>query len=304
MSSALKTGALYLLLGEALLAIMGAIIKHLSDTLSTEQIVFARNLTALLVLLPLLSRSGFEAVKTRHIRWHLMRGLVGISAMYCYFWALGHLPLTEAFLVKLSGPLFMPLLAWWWLREPMNSRSWVALGVGFFGVIITLNPDSENTLNIAALVALTGAVLAALAKVTIRRMSATESSQTIVFYFALIGTLLTAPASGLNWQPVPTQAWPWIVALGIIATLGQLALTHAYRIAPTGKVGVYVYSAVIYGGLMGWLIWEEIPTLATWIGGSLIVCAGFINIGRRKSKPSNSNQAQKSTKPDLLFPKN
>ncbi len=292
MSSALKTGALYLLFGEALLAIMGAIIKHLSDTLSTEQIVFARNLTALLVLIPLLWRTGFETLKTRYIHWHLMRGLVGISAMYCYFWALGHMPLTEAFLVKLTGPLFMPLLAWWWLREPMNSRSWIALMVGFGGVAMTLNPGSDTELSIAALVALAGAVLAALAKVTIRRMSGTEGSQTIVFYFALIGTLITAPAAGLNWQPVPAQAWPWILALGVVATIGQLALTQAYRIAPTGKVGVYVYSAVLYGGLMGWLIWEEVPTITTWAGGALIVCAGLINLGRAKSRTLRRTTAQ------------
>ena len=294
MSSALKTGALYLLFGEALLAIMGAIIKHLSETLTTEQIVFARNLTALLVLMPLFWRTGFRALKTQCIHWHIMRGLVGISAMYCYFWALGHMPLTEAFLVKLTGPLFMPLLAFWWLREPMNSHSWLALLIGFAGVVVTLNPGAGTELSIAALIALTGAVLAALAKVTIRRMSATESSQTIVFYFALTGTLITLPAAGMNWQPVPPQSWPWIIALGVVATIGQLALTQAYRIAPTGKVGVYVYSAVIYGGLMGWLIWEEVPNLTTWAGGALIICAGLINLRRPKSKVLKSTRAQES----------
>ena len=300
MSSALKTGALYLLLGEALLAVMGAVIKHLSDTLSTEQIVFVRNLTALLVLLPLLWRTGFHTLKTTCLHWHILRGLVGISAMYCYFWALGHLALTEAFLVKLTGPLFMPILAWWWLKEPMNPRCWLALIVGFMGVVLTLNPDTHNAMNQAAVIALAGAILAALAKVTIRRMSATENSQTIVFYFALIGTFITAPAALLNWQPIALDAWLWVLMLGVVATLGQLALTQAYRIAPTGKVGVYVYSAVIYGGLMGWLIWDEVPTVSTWAGGALIICAGLINLRGWKLL----SWAKKYLRPGLLFPKN
>lgn len=289
MTSSLKTGALYLLLGEALLAVMGGIIKHLSFELSTEQIVFARNMIALLVLFPVLTRMGRHALVTHHFRWHLMRGLVGVSAMYCYFWALGNMPLTEAFLVKLTGPLFMPLIAFWWLRESMGKFSVLALVIGFTGVIVTLNPSIDNTLTLASVIALTGAILAALAKVTIRRMSVTESSGCIVFYFALIGSLISFPAALMNWQPVTVTSWPWLIALGVVATLGQLALTSAYRMAPTGKVGVYVYSAIIYGGLMGWLIWDEIPSLATWAGGTLIVIAGLVNLWQ--PKPRNGSQS-------------
>ncbi|MAD46601.1 MAG: EamA family transporter [Oceanospirillaceae bacterium] len=285
MTDEIRLGALYLLLGEGLLAIMGAIIKHLSDDLSTEQIVFFRNIAGLIVLLPLLLRAGLGQLKTRVWHWHLMRGLVGVTAMYCYFWALGHLPLTEAFLVKLSAPLFMPFLAWWWLREPAGRYSWIALLTGFAGVAVILRPGGEHTFTIAAIIGLLGAVLAALAKVTIRRMSVTESSQRIVFYFALISAIVSAPGALLTWQPIPLQAWFWIAALGLVATTGQLALTKAYRIAPTGKVGVYVYSAVIYGALMGWWFWDEIPAWTTAAGAALIITAGIINLrGSRKPK--------------------
>ena len=84
---------------------------------------------------------------------------------------------------------------------------------------------------------------------------------------------------------VPPLAWLWIAALGIVATTGQLALTKAYRIAPTGKVGVYVYSAVIYGALMGWWFWDEIPAWTTAAGAALIISAGVINLkGGKKAK--------------------
>jgi len=278
MTNEIRLGALYLLLGEFLLAIMGAIIKHLSDDLSTDQIVFFRNVAGLVVIMPLVLKTGVYQLKTTVWHWHLMRGLVGVSGMYCYFWALGHLPLTEAFLVKLSSPLFMPFLALWWLREPAGRYSWLALLIGFCGVVVILRPGGEHTFTIAAIIGVIGAVLAALAKVTIRRMSETESSQRIVFYFALISALVSAPGALINWQPIPPVLWLWIAILGVVATVGQLALTKAYRIAPTGKVGVYVYSAVIYGALMGWFFWDEIPAWTTTAGAALIFAAGIINL--------------------------
>ena len=279
----IRQGALYLLLGEALLAVMGGLIKYLSDSLSTEQLVFFRNIAGFIVLLPLIANSGFRILKTQVWHWHLMRGLVGVSAMYCYFWALGHMPLTEAFLVKLSSPFFMPLIGLLWLGERAGKFSLLAVLIGFSGVAFILRPDGEAFSSVA-LIALMGAMLAALAKVTIRRMSATESSQTIVFYFAVIATLVSAPGAALTWQTPEPAHWIWILVLGVVATLGQLSLTRAYKVAPTGKVGVYAYSAVLYGALMGWLIWEEIPIWSTWVGAALIVAAGLINLWSPKEK--------------------
>ncbi|MCA6128976.1 DMT family transporter [Thalassolituus oleivorans] len=279
----LRQGALFLLMGEALLAVMGGMIKYLSDTLSTEQIVFFRNAAGLVILAPLVLQQGRKLLYTQVWHWHLMRGLVGVSAMYCYFWALGHMPLAEAFLVKLSSPFFMPLIGLLWLGERAGRYSLLAVAVGFAGVACILRPD-DSTFTFIALVALLGAFLAALAKVTIRRMSATESSQTIVFYFGLIAAIVSAPGAALNWQPVPNDMWGWILLLGLVATVGQLLLTRAYRIAPTGKVGVYAYSAVLYGAVMGWYFWDELPLWTTWLGATLIVSAGLLNLYQPKSK--------------------
>lgn len=283
MTHELRTGALFLLLGEALLAIMGAMIKHLSLELSTEQIVFFRNLFGLLVLVPLIMRTGTAQLRTGTWQWHMVRAIVGLSAMYCYFWALGNMPLTEAFLVKLSSPFFMPLFAWWWLKEPAGRFSLVAIVIGFAGVAVILQPGGDGAFTLAALIGLLGAALAALAKVTIRRMSGSETGQSIVFYFALISSLISLPGALFNWQPVPTNAWLWLLAMGTIASAGQLAMTKAYMLASPGKIGVYVYSAVIYGALMGWLFWDEIPAWTTWLGAVMIFGAGLLNLKSGKA---------------------
>lgn len=264
------------------MAIMGGVIKHLSADLSTQQIVFFRNIAGLVMLLPILMKTGLSELKTQRFHWHLMRALVGLSAMYCYFYVLARMPLAEAFLVKLTSPFFMPLIAYLWLKESIGPNTRWAIIIGFIGVAFILRPGTESV-SYFAVVGLLGACLAALAKVTIRKMGDTESSVAIVFYFGAISAIISAPPAFYAWQAVPDSAWGVILLMGAVATLGQLALTRAYRTAPTGKIGIYVYSSVIYGALMGWLFWGEVPLWTTWLGSGLIITAGLINIKRRRS---------------------
>lgn len=288
MNQQIRQGAKFLLIGELLIALLAAMVRYLSAEISIEQILFFRNFLGLIALLPLILRSGISELKTNNIMGHVTRGLIGVTAMYCYFWTLAHIPLTEAFLVKLSAPLFMPIFAYLWLKEPAHRLNLVALFVGFGGVIVILSPNlgedaDANWPVIAIWIGLLGAVLMALSKIAIRSMAAGETSQRIVFYYALISTLITLPGAVINWQPVPTAAWGWLIALGVIASAGQLALTKGYRTAPTGAIAVYAYTAVIYGALLGWLFWDEIPLWTTWLGAALIISAGLINLRSKEN---------------------
>lgn len=291
MSQQIRLGAMYLLLGELLIAVLAVMVRKLSTDLSTDQIIFFRNLMGLIALFPLLYRNGLAGLKTNNIIGHLTRSIIGVSAMYCYFWTLAHLPLTEAFLVKLSAPLFLPFFAYLWLREPASKINILALLVGFGGVFTILWPNlgSHDWPIIALWVGLLGAVLMALSKIAIRSMAATETSQRIVFYYAVIASIITLPGALLNWQPVPVEMWGWLIALGIIASAAQLAVTKGYRIAPTGAIGVYAYSGIIYGALLGWWFWDEIPSWFTWGGAVLIFVAGVINIYSRAPKAKSQS---------------
>lgn len=297
MNQQIRLGAAYLLIGELLIALLAAMVRKVSADLSTDQVIFFRNLLGLLALLPLLCRRGSIAnLKTHYLTGHIIRSLIGVSAMYCYFWTLAHLPLTEAFLVKLSAPLFLPFFAYWWLREPTSKMNILALLVGFAGVFTILWPNlGDNRHNdwpiIALWVGLLGAILMALSKIAIRSMAASEPSQRIVFYYALISSLITLPGALLHWRPVPNEIWGWLIAIGIIASAGQLAITKGYRTAPTGAIGVYAYSAIIYGALLGWWFWDELPSWFTWAGALLIISAGLLNLYEKpvkKSAPADS----------------
>lgn len=270
-------GALLILLGEALLAIMGALIKSLSTELPTEVIVFYRNLFGLLLLIPIISKSGFSQLKTQRLPMHALRAVLGLSAMYGFFFVLGNMPLAEALIVKLTTPFFMPIIAAIWLAESIRRKNIVAILVGFIGVIFILRPGTDNFEPIA-LVGLAAAALAGSAKVCIRKMGNTENSVTIVFYFGLISSLLSMIPLIWSWQIPAPHHWPLIFAMGLVGTLGQLALTKAYRIANPGQIGPYVYSSVVYGAALGWFIWGEVLMTNTLIGTALIIAAGLWNI--------------------------
>jgi len=277
MPNHLIQGALLILLGEALLAVMGALIKHLSQELPTELIVFYRNLFGLLLLLPIVFQSGFSQLKTQQLPMHILRASLGLTAMYGFFFVLGNMPLAEAFLVKLTTPFFMPIVAALWLGESIRRKNLVAIIIGFIGVIFILRPGTESFEPIA-LIGLGAAALAGSAKVCIRKMGGTENSVTIVFYFGLFSSLLSLIPLLWSWQVPLMHHWPYILLMGLMGTLGQLALTRAYRIANPGQIGPYVYSSVVYGAALGWFIWGEALLISTLIGSALIIASGLWNI--------------------------
>lgn len=280
--SPLYRGAACVLAGEFLLAFMGALIKYLSPDMASAMLVFGRNALGLALILPImLLRDGVDCLKTEHLRFHLVRGVVGVSAMYCYFFSLGGLALTDAVLLKLTSPFFIPVIAMLWLGERTSLYTLMTIAFGFCGVVVLLQPGEagyEDVLFVTA--GVSGALLGGTAKVAIRRMGVAEPSARIVVYFGIVATLVSAPAALLNWQwPTATQ-WLALVAVAACATLAQLLITTAYRIAPAGRIGQFTYSSVIFAALLGWLIWSDPFTLRQALGCLFIVGAGLLNMRR------------------------
>ncbi|TVQ89162.1 MAG: DMT family transporter [Chromatiaceae bacterium] len=276
-------GALFIVLGELCFASMGVGIRMAAGELPNAMIVFGRNAIGLALLAPWLLRHGLRDVRTAVPCLHLLRAGAGVAAMYCFFYAIAMLPLGEAMLLKLTAPMFMPLIALLWLREQVSALLWVALGIGFAGVVVILQPDPDlGGVSPVALVGLLGGLLAALAKVTVRRLTRTEPARRIVFYFALIAGIISAIPLAWDWQtPSPASAL-WLVGIGLIATLGQFALTRGLALASAARMGVFVYSSVIFGAAFGWLLWEE-PVTWTLVAGSLAIGVAGLLASRARS---------------------
>jgi drug/metabolite transporter (DMT)-like permease len=287
-SHRLLSGALFIIAAELMFACMGATIRHLSLELNNGMLVFARNLVGLLLIGLLFARPGWRGLRTQVPHLHLLRGTAGLGAMYCFFYAIAHMPLANAMLLKLTAPLFMPLVALAWLGERFTWHVVAALTVGFGGVILILLPDF-STLAPVASIALLGGVLAAVAKVTVRRLSATEPATRTVFYFAAIGTGVSLVPLFWMWTTPSPTALAWLLLLGAFATLGQLLLTRGMGCAPAARLGPFTFFSVVFGAVLGWVFWDEVlgwPVIA----GSLLVLGSALLVGRGR-RPDTGTRA-------------
>ncbi|WP_370216203.1 DMT family transporter [Neptunomonas phycophila] len=270
-----------LILGsELFLVLSGMVIKQISGDLPTEVIVFFRNAFGLVLLIPWFLKHGNQAIRTQLLRYHFMRAAVGVSAMSCLYYAWGHLPLAQAALLKQTSPFFVPFFAFWWLNERINRYAIYAILIGFVGVYIVLNPHGSD-FNLVVLVAVLGAMLGALAKVTVRRMVLSESPQRIVFYFALFSTMLAAVPAAIVWVMPNWQQFIWLLVLAMTSTAAQLMLSKGYAYAPAGQLGPFTYGSILFATLFGWWIWDESVAIHTWLGVILIVVAGFVAMQSR-----------------------
>jgi drug/metabolite transporter (DMT)-like permease len=264
------------MVGSALLfAAMGAAVKLASAGLPNAMLVFARSALGLVALLPWLVRRGPRHLATHHFREHMVRGLAGLGAMYCFFYAIAHLRLADAVVLNYSLPLFMPFIESVWLREPFPRRLWWGVGLGFLGVLVILRPG-PGIFQPAALAGLAAALFAAVAQVGVRRLTRTEPSIRIVFYFGVISTAVSALPLVREWRTPAAPLWLTLVALGVLATAAQLLLTEAYAFAPAARVGPFIYTSVVFAGLFDWWLFAKPPDRLTLAGAVLIAFAGMV----------------------------
>ena len=253
-------------------ATMGALIKTASPELSTEMVVFLRNFFGLAALLPWLYRTRLPSLRTERFGGHMLRAGFGLSAMYCFFYAIHHMPLANAVLLNYSAPVFAPIIAYYWLQEKFSFWTYPAVGLGFVGIIFILHP-TVAFLTGATIVGMISGVLVATAMISIRRMANTEPATRIVFFFTTFSVLFSSVPLLWAWQTPSAGALLAMVGAGIFATLGQLSLTRAYALAPAAQIGSLIYSAVVFSALWGWLIWDE-NLDRYFLFGTLLVATG------------------------------
>ncbi len=276
-SPSLARGALFMVGAALCFAAMSAAVKAASQNVPSSLVIFFRNAVALAVLLPWALRAGPRGLATRRLSEHLVRGLFGLAAMVCFFWALAHLRLADAVLLNYTIPFFLPLVERVWLKEPVPTRLLAPLTVGFIGIVVILKPGT-GLFQPLALLALFAGLLAAVAQVGIRRLTASESVMKIVFYFALIATLASSLPLPWTWTNPSAEAWWVLIASGLTATVGQIFLTRAYAAAPASYVGPFLYSSVVFSGLLDWWLWGTGVDAAFVLGALLVVAAGVLTL--------------------------
>jgi drug/metabolite transporter (DMT)-like permease len=282
----LPRGAALMLAAALLFAATGAIIKHVSAQLPNEMVVFFRSFFGLLALAPFFVRHGPRYYATHRLGAHLVRALAGLTAMYCYFYAIAHLPLAEAVLLNYTAPLFIPLAALLWVGERFSRKLWWPIGIGFVGIVFILKPG-QSLLAPIAVIGLASGLFSALAMAGIRKLTNTEPAIRVVFYFSLTSTLVAALPLTWRWQTPAADLWLPLILIGVLSTLAQILMTRGYAHAPAAQVGPFLYAIVVFAGLFGWALWQEIPDWLSLVGTLLVILAGIlaIHLGGRATAP-------------------
>ncbi len=270
--SAPARGAIWMVVAAAFFAAMNAIIRELSSHLPTLEIVFFRNLAALLFMAPWLARSGFAALRTARGTVYIGRAAVGLVSMVLWFSSLALMPLAEATALSFTAPLFVTLAAAIFFKETVGARRWSATAIGFLGAMIVVRPGFAAVGLPQALV-LASAAASALSALLVKQLTRTEDSNAIVIYMNLYLTPISLVLALFVWQWPSLESVPLILALGLFATLAHQAMTRAFAAADASAVMPFDFARLPFVALIAWLAFGETPDGWTWFGAALIILA-------------------------------
>ena len=285
-------GALWMIGASLGFTVNSAFVKSLSaEGLDTFQIAFARAVFSSLVLAPFFYRAGFAALRSTVPGLHGVRAVCGSLAMVCGFYAVGQLPLAEFTALTFTQPLFVILLAVLILKETVRWRRWLATAVGFLGVLVMVRPGAA-AFDPAALIALASVFGIALAVTLVKRLPPGESHVTMLAYFCIASIVMTAAPALAAWQAPSLSQWGLLAAVGLLGIASQAMIIRAYRSGEASFVAPFDYLKLILAGLIGFLVFAEIPDHWT-VAGAVIIVGSTFYIARREAaqRPAEARSA-------------
>ncbi len=252
--------------------------KELSrQGMAVSEVMFWRQFVSLPVMLGWLAwRGELSRLRTERIFIHARRSALGMSGLTFNFLALTMLPLAEWTALTFTAPLFTVIISGLILRHHVGPWRWTAVLFGFAGVLVIAQPGHSHMPMLGAIAGLLAGLFGAIVTIQVKDLSRTEESLTVVFYFAVFGSLFTAVF--LPFTATSHTLWQWglIVAMGLVGMVGQIFLTAALRFGAMASVVVMDYSQLIWASLFGWLLTSQLPLSTTWLGAPLIVAAGVV----------------------------
>ena len=267
--------------------LMAVVIRFVSRSLSTPEIAFFRNLFGLLALLPLLWRGAPGVFRTRQLPRYFVRSAIGIGSMLCGFWAIGHLPLSQAISLSYSTPLFVTIFAAIWLGEIVRRRRWTAVLLGFVGVLVIVRPGTTG-FSTGSLVAVAAAVLSSVVAIQIKQLSRIDPPDTIVFWTYMFWVPLSLVPAVLEWEWPQGIAWLWLAAIGVFGTGGQLLWTRALRLGEVSALTPIGFMQLPLVSVLAWLLFDEGIDRWTVLGAAIIFVANAY-IAHREAMLSRRN---------------
>jgi len=284
-------GILLKLASVALFSVMAACIKAARDEVPAGEAVFFR---AALALIPVLAYAAWTrrfraAVSTRNLRGHAWRGAIGASAMGLSFAALGLMPLPEVIAISFAAPLIATVMAVFLLGEVVRGYRWTAVTVGLAGVIVMVWPrlslgpaGLSDAAALGAACALAAAFLMALAQIHVRWLARTEPVLAIVFWFHVSASAAALATVPFGWAWPSPSAAALLVGAGVLGGIAQILVTESYTRAEASTLAPFDYSSMLYGLLIGWFVFAEIPGPLVLAGAGVVIGAGLFILWREQ----------------------
>jgi drug/metabolite transporter (DMT)-like permease len=276
-------GVTAMIIAVGALSLMDACMKVLAPHYSPFQVASLRGLSALPFIIVWVGlRGGYGQLLRVRFGLHIIRAAIGIGILAAFAYALRHLALAEAYSIFFVAPLLITVLAVLILKERVDWTRWLAIAVGLCGVVIVLRPTAAGALTIPGLAVLATAVGYALSAIIIRVLGRTDSTQSMSFWLmALVGVgagVLALP----EWRPIQSAHWLVIAGMAVSGSLGQLALTEAFKVGEASFIAPFEYTALAWGVGLDWFVWRTIPAPVTIAGAFVIIASGIYLVRRER----------------------
>jgi drug/metabolite transporter (DMT)-like permease len=276
-------GLVYMLVAVFAFAAMDAAAKWLTTGFSVVEIaVLSRLISPFFALAVAQHQGGLATLKTRHFGWHLFRAAANGATLLTFFGALIFLPLADTVAITFVSPLIMCALAVPMLKEHVGPRRWTAIVIGFAGVLVITQPSGAG-FGWGAVLALAAAFGDALGINITRRMSATESSHSMLFWSSVILIVGFGAVLPFYWTTPTEHDWLVIAVLAFSGSLAQFSLAQAFRYGEVSLLAPLEYGALIWAVIFGYVFWNELPTL-TVLGGVAIIIASSAYVAHREAR--------------------
>lgn len=300
-------GITFKIISVSLFITMFALVKAAMVEVPAGQAVFFRSLFAIPVIFVWLwMRHDMKTgLITKDPLNHFWRGLIGTTAMALGFSAVSLLPLPEVTAIGYAAPVFVVIFAAMFLGEPVRIFRLSAVGLGMVGVLIILSPrltvvsleNADKLQTLGACLAIMGAVFMALAQVFIRKLVRTEQTPAIVFYFSLTATGLSLLTLPFGWVMPSTPVVLMLILAGLIGGVGQIFLTTGYRYADAGTIAPFEYVSMLFALIIGYWVFDEVPSITVLIGVAVVIFAGLLIIWRESRLGLERRQPRKVMTP-------
>jgi drug/metabolite transporter (DMT)-like permease len=262
-----------------------AIIKQVSETLPAAQLIFIRGVMASLLVLAV-ARVTSVPIRPSELRhpWVAGRACVDALATFGYLLSLFHLPIANATAINMAAPLFIAALAVPMLGERVDARRWMAIGVGFAGVLLIVQPRAEG-FNGYALLCLGATFMHALRDLATRRIPRTTPSLAITFATSITVTVIAGVVTLLQgWVDPPPASLAWLALTSVFLALAYHLIVASTRTGDLSAIAPFRYSGLLFALVLGWAIWGDVPDVMAWCGIALLIGAGLDLLARERAR--------------------